>query len=232
MAIIYKRGRRITLLFALLLYLLSTKYIGNALLSPFEEDYYHAQTLKNADAVVILSGGHNGETPNLPLGDGSFKRAIYGIMLAKKENLPIIYSGAGRKTYSESDAMKDTVNQLNEYFNIGLEQSPKLMPQSFSISYETKSVDTYENAAFTKELFLKNGIKNPKIYLVTSAFHMRRSAKLYRHFGFEVTPAATDFRTTKKYSLNAYFPSMTGLQMSYFALHEHAGIALLALKLK
>lgn len=231
-AIVYKRGRRVTLILALLLYLLSIRYIGNALLSPLESKYDHPFVYQKVDAVVILSGGSNGERANLPLGENSFKRAIYGIMLAKKNQLPIVFSGAGAKTYSESDAMRTTIDQLNDYLSIGLTESQTIKLNNFSISYEDSSRDTYENAAYTKDLFLKNKIKNPKIYLVTSAFHMRRSEKLYRYFGFDVVPAATDFQTAYNHSINAFLPSFTGLKMTYYALHEYAGIILLSMKLK
>ncbi len=231
-AVFYKKSRVPIVVVAISLYLLSTKYIGNALLVPFEKDYYQVQKSDAIDAVIILSGGHDNASKNLPLTNGAFKRAIYGVMLAKKENLPIIFSGAGRKVYNESDAMKDTVFQLNEYLDINLQHSQKIIPNSFTISYENSSLDTYENASFTKELFSKSDIKNPKIYLVTSAFHMKRAKKLYEYFGFDVIPAATDFRTTNEHTFSSYIPSITGLTLSYFALHEYAGLALLSFKLK
>ncbi len=217
---------------ALTLYLFSTKYVGNFLLLPLESPYYSTKIESDIDAVVILSGGHNRADTNFPLSVHAFKRAVYGIGLAKRENLPLVFSGAGRRSYSESDAMKDTVVQMNDLLDINLTNSKKLTPSQFTIIYEDRSLNTLQNAMMTKTLFLENGIKTPKIYLVTSAFHMKRSEKLYRYFGFEVIPAATDFLTIKQYTFNAYIPSITGLQMSYFALHEYVGILVILIKNK
>lgn len=55
---------------------------------------------------------------------------------------------------------------------------------------ETKSKNTFENAQYTKELI---GINNPKILLVTSAFHMGRAMKVFRKAGFEPEPFPTHF---------------------------------------
>lgn len=187
---------------------------------------------QSVDAMVILSGGSNGKSANLTLGSSSFKRAMYGIMIAKEENLPIIFSGQGLKKYSESLSMKDTISELNSYLDINLTEYTQLKKDTFSIHYENRSLNTYENAKYTKELFTRLNIQTPSIYLVTSAFHMRRSLKLYRHFGFKTIPIATDFMTSDQVTLGDLFPSITGLKMSYHALHEYAGLLQLSLKLK
>ena len=217
---------------ASLLYLLSTKAVGNFLLLPFEEPYNHKHVPQAVDAMVILAGGTHGKSANLTLGSSSFKRAMYGIMIAKRENLPIMFSGQGLNKYSESMSMKDTVDELNYYFDINLTESEELLKDKFSIIYEAKSLNTYENAKFSKTTFSQHGIKDPSIYLVTSAFHMKRSVKLYEHFGFNIIPIATDFMTTNKTNISDFIPSNTGLQMTYYALHEYAGLLQLSLKLK
>lgn len=231
-AIFYKKARIYLLLLATLLYLVSTKAVGNFLLLPFEKPYNHKHVPQAVDAMVILSGGTHGKSANLTLGSSSFKRVIYGVMIAKKENLPIIFSGQGLKKYSESMSMKDTVDELNYYFDINLTQSSHLLKDKFSILYENKSLNTYENAKYTKTMFTKKEVENPSIYLVTSAFHMRRSCRLYEYFGFTVIPVATDFMTTKKINISDFIPSIIGLQMSYYSLHEYAGLLQLSYKLK
>lgn len=231
-AIFYKKARVYLILVATILYLLSTKAVGNFLLLPFEKPFNHEHVPQVVDAMVILSGGTHGKSANLTLGLNSFKRVMYGIMIAKKENLPIIFSGQGLKKYSESKSMKDTVDELNYYLDINLTENSDLLKDKFSILYENKSLNTYENAKYTKTTFAKTGIKNPSIYLVTSAFHMKRSVKLYEHFGFSVIPVATDFMTTKKINISYFIPGTIGLKMSYHALHEYAGLLQLYLKLK
>jgi uncharacterized SAM-binding protein YcdF (DUF218 family) len=220
------------LILATIIYLLSTRVVGNFLLIPFEEPFNHKHIPHKVDAMVILSGGTYGKNANLTLGYSSLKRLLYGTMIAKKEQLPIIYSGRGLRKYNESISAKDTVNELNRYFDINLTENPIFKKNKFSIFYETESIDTYENAKYTKKLFSKIGIDSPTIYLVTSAFHMKRSMMLYEYFGFNVIPIATDFVTSTVTNRADLFPSMLGLLESYFAIHEYIGILALSLKLK
>jgi uncharacterized SAM-binding protein YcdF (DUF218 family) len=216
----------------MIVYLLSTRVVGNFLLIPFEKPFNHHHKPHKVDAMVILSGGNFGKNANLPLGYSSLKRLLYGVMIAKKESIAIIYSGKGLRKYNESISAKDTVNELNRYFDLNLTESTNFEKDKFSIMYETKSIDTYENAIYTKKFFSKIGIDSPTIYLVTSAFHMRRSVMLYEYFGFNVIPVATDFVTSTVTNRADLFPSMLGLMESYFAIHEYVGILALTLKLK
>lgn len=231
-AIFYKKARVYLLILATILYLLSTRVVGNFLLLPFEEPFNHKHTPHKVDAMVILSGGTYGKSSNLTLGASSLKRLIHGIMIAKKEQVAIIYSGKGLRKYDESISAKDTINELNNYFDINLTESAKFINDKFSIHFENTSLNTYENAKFTKQLFANNKLVKPTIYLVTSAFHMKRSIKLYEYFGFEVIPVATDFMASNKIYTADLFPSMFGLAESYHAIHEYIGILALALKLK
>jgi uncharacterized SAM-binding protein YcdF (DUF218 family) len=230
-AIFCKRARTYLVVVGIIFYLLSTRAIGNFLLLPFEKPYNHKHTPQTVDAMVILSGGNHGKSANLTLGYSSFKRLIYGVMIAKKENIPIIYSGGGIQKYNEATSTKDTIYELNNYLDMNLTET-KIIKSGFSIFYEDKSLNTYENAKLTKEIFAKNSIKTPTIYLVTSAFHMKRSYKLYNYFGFKVIPVATDFFTTKGINSTYFFPSIKGLKMSYYALHEYVGLLQLSMKLK
>ena len=62
---------------------------------------------------------------------------------------------------------------------------------SSAILQEGKSVNTHENAIFTQEILEEQNIN--KILLVTSAFHMPRSLKIFQHLGIDAIPAPTDF---------------------------------------
>jgi len=80
-------------------------------------------------------------------------------------------------------------------------------------------------------MFLDEGIKNPTIFLVTSAYHMKRAVKLYNHFGFTVIPAATGFKISNRPKNSwAYLPNMKAFKQSYTALHEYAGLLSLTLR--
>jgi uncharacterized SAM-binding protein YcdF (DUF218 family) len=198
--------------------MLSTTFIGTKLITPLENAYTQPKTIpSDLDAVVVLSGGNNLGAPNIPVIAGAFKRTMYALMLAKKENLPLIFSGG----FSESDAAKETLMQINNMLDLNI-TTPKTYHKQFLLYFEDKSLDTYENARFTKELFASFGIDKPKILLVTSAFHMPRAMLLFKQSGFTALPAPTDYKASSLKHF-AFLPSITGLRLSYFALHEYVG---------
>ena len=225
-----KRLKLLFLSISVLFYLLSIEPVANLLLEPLEEPYNKPVEFFDADAVVVLDGGSMLGSANLPLSTESFKRAMFGIMLAHKNNLPLIYTGVSAANHS--NAFLDVVKELQDYFGLNISVTDRLT-KDFSIVLEKKSVDTYQNAAFTKKLFEKQNILHPKIYLVTSAYHMKRSLKLYRHFGFDAYPAATDFKIAKKktgYFVFSFFPNIGDLNRSYVALHEYFGLLSLIIR--
>ena len=217
---------------SVLFYALSNAYIADFLLSPLEKPYNTPLSESRVDAVVVLSGGSTKGVSNLPLGDEAYKRAMWGLMIAKSHDLPLLFSGAGvNQDYSESDAFLDTIKELKIHLGIDIPTDKTFKQREFSLHVESKSIDTYENAKLSKLAFEQDGITQPTIYLVTSAYHMRRSIKLYEHFGFKVIPAATAFQmSTREKDAWDYMPNIWALDKSYTALHEYAG--LLSLKLR
>lgn len=227
-----KRFRLFFFTCSALFYALSNAYVADALLAPLEKPYNIPLQETRVDALVVLSGGSTKGASNLPLGDEAYKRAMWGLMIAKSHNLPLLFSGAGvNQGYSESDAFLDTIKELKTHLGIEIPIDKTLKQREFSLHVESKSIDTYENAKLSKMAFEREGITQPTIYLVTSAYHMRRSIKLYEHFGFKVIPAATSFQmSTRAKDAWNYLPSIGALNTSYTALHEYAG--LLSLKLR
>jgi len=228
-------ARRFRLFFianALLFYLLSTSYTSDWLLAPLEEPYNQPLQKVSVDAVIVLGGGYAQGVANLPLSSDAYKRMMQGLMIAKRNNLPLLFSGGGlQKEYLESDAFLDSLRELKQSLEISTPSSKSLASKEFSLHVEDKSLDTYENALFSKLAFEKAGLKEPTIYLVTSAYHMRRSIWLYEHFGFHVIPAATDFKINHhQKDIWDYLPNEFSFYKSYIALHEYIG--LLSLKLR
>ena len=228
-----KKFRLFFLCGTLFFYTLSNTYVADALLSPLEKPYNTSLHVNDeANAVVILGGGNIKGSANLPLSDEAYKRAMWGIMVAKSHNLPVLFSGAGMEQgYSESDAFLESTEALRIFLNLEIPTHLPLHVKTFSLHVEDKSLDTFENAKLSKALFLEAGIEKPTIYLVTSAYHMRRSIKLYEHFGFNVVPTATAFKiSTKEKNGWNFLPNIWAFEKSYIALHEYAG--LLSLKLR
>jgi len=213
-----KRFRKTFLLLGLLFYLLSTNYVGTKLIEPLEHRYPPFDQLdQKADAVVVLGGGNNLGVPNLPLDPGAFKRFLYGLMLAKKYNLPLIYSGG----FKDADAAEATAGEIAESLGIAIE-TPTTFQHRFVLYFERRSRDTYQNALFTKRMLNTFGMQNPKLILVTSAFHMPRAKLLFDKVGLDTRPAPTDYKAASLVHFR-FFPSIKGLKLTYFAMHEYVG---------
>jgi uncharacterized SAM-binding protein YcdF (DUF218 family) len=87
---------------------------------------------------------------------------------------------------------------------------------------EDESANTYENAYRSFHILQKAGIR--KIYLVTHAWHMPRSADIFRRAGFVVIEAPVAFTTRYQTDLLAFLPQAGALQASKIFLHEIIGM--------
>ncbi len=217
-ALLVKRYRILFVSLALLFYLASTYYVGNKLVRKLEQPYNKPLQETPVNGVVVLGGGHYKGSSNLPLEEGSFKRLVYGIMIAKKHHLPIIYAGADY----EIDATQESIKEMNEALDLNLTTQNHIFPK-FSILYTENALNTQQNAQKSYQLFADQNITHPKIYLVTSATHMRRAKALFESYGMEVIPAATDFKTRSDSCYCFYYPTTSGLRLTNIAVHELLG---------
>ncbi|MCF6173100.1 MAG: YdcF family protein, partial [Campylobacteraceae bacterium] len=222
-----KRFKAFFLVFALVFYLLSNSYIADFLLSPLETPYNKKINYnKKALSVIVLAGGSIVGSANIPIANDAYKRAMRGVMLAKSQNLPLLFSGTGLyKNYTESDAFIESMKEIEVNLGVSMTLSKNISLNKFALVVENKSLNTYQNAKFSKNSFENLNIKNPVVYLVTSAYHMKRSILLYKHFGFNVIPVATDFKISHKpKTLWDLLPNIGAFNKSYIALHEYAGL--------
>ena len=200
-----------------LFYALSAPLVSSALLGLLESAALPPSGDLHADphaAIVILGGGRYHNAPEYG-GDTvstlTLERVRYGARLARRTKLPVLVTGGTvwKQRASEGSLMKQA---LEEDF-------------STSVRWvEGQSRTTWENARYTKDILASEGITH--IYLVTHAWHMPRSEFAFRHFGFEVTPAATSFTNQSELDPDAsdWFPEARALRGSYFALHEIVGL--------
>ena len=213
-----KRFRFFFFCCALALYGLSTPFLAAKLLSPLETPYrvFNAP-LQAPDAVIVLGGGVIQGQP-LSLTSDGLKRALAGLGLAKTYDVPLVYTGGGDKQLTEAQGFENSLEAIFLPFGIAFSETG----EGFRVILEDRSRDTYENAVLTRALFGET----PRIVLVTSAYHMKRSVRLFEHVGFEVVPYATDFKldAPREGSWQDYFPSFGNLSRSYLALHEYVGI--------
>jgi uncharacterized SAM-binding protein YcdF (DUF218 family) len=200
---------------AILFYLLSIKPITNLLLTPLETiDIAH----KKGELVVVLSGGSNPDDI-LKSAPDAFKRVTYGIVLAKTNNIPLLFTGGGIIKPTEDEMAKKDIELFQNSFNFKLKTY-----------YENKALDTVENGKFSLEVVKENNLSK-NIYLVTSAYHMKRSIIIFRHFGFNVIPKPVGFFVEKRnYNFYDFLPNMGNFHKSYKAIHEYFGIISLWLR--
>lgn len=97
------------------------------------------------------------------------------------------------------------------------------VPES-AIVVEDASVNTHENALFTRRVLAARGIQH--IILVTSAIHMPRAAAAFRKVGFDVEAVPADFLSGRpdQAMFFQWFPASGALLNSNNALHEWIGL--------
>ena len=203
------------IILGIVFYLLSIKPISNLLLKPLENI---PSNNTKANLVVVLGGGSN-SNDILRSSPDAFKRLTYGIIIAKQNNIPLIFTGGGYKKPTEAYNAKKDINLFEKTFDFKLKTY-----------FEGRSRNTFENAKFTLELIKKHNLSK-KIYLVTSAYHMKRSIMLFKHFGFDIVAKPVGFLVDKKaYTFYDFLPQMGYLANSYKAIHEYFGILSLLLR--
>ena len=87
---------------------------------------------------------------------------------------------------------------------------------------EDASSNTHENATLSAEILRDAGVH--KIYLVTSASHMRRSVATFEALEFEVVPAPTNLPSPIGPVIGDFLPRARSLHDSSQALYEWIGL--------
>jgi uncharacterized SAM-binding protein YcdF (DUF218 family) len=213
-----RKGQMVFLSFmALAIYLASIGPVSNSLLLPLESQYPVPATddLQGGEVYVVLGGGANEKGADI-FGDGtltgdSTARLVAAYRLYRMTPKPILITGGPSTPSGIPEA------------EIGKRFLAALGVENGHILVETRSRDTRENAAYTKELCAEKGIK--KIVLVTSAYHMRRAMLLFGPLFHKITPCPTDFRACENsVGIRRFFPSTENFYNSSIALHERLGV--------
>jgi uncharacterized SAM-binding protein YcdF (DUF218 family) len=180
------RRRRASLGLAIaLLWLAGNGLVAQALVRSLERRYLPDPDPPAVPAIVVLGGVTQPALPPrtaVEIDDGG-DRLLHAARLYRAGKAPRVLICAGRPgfgTYGVPEAA-DMVAIL------GLLGVPE-----DAILQEARSRNTYENAVEAKRVLEPLGIR--RILLVTSALHMPRAVGLFRHQGFDVVPAPTDFQ--------------------------------------
>jgi uncharacterized SAM-binding protein YcdF (DUF218 family) len=170
-------------------------------------------------AIVILSGDQqrvwqDGRIAWVP-GPLTLQREAAGAALARRTNLPVLVSGGVIQPGGPSLAAI-MARSLHQDFATEVRWQ------------EAQSLDTWQNAMLSAGMLRGQGIG--RVYLVTHAWHMRRSLLAFRRAGLVATAAPVQIDAVPDWRLSAFTPSARSWQESYWALHELVGWAWYAIK--
>lgn len=171
-----------------------------------------ATLAQRADAIVVLGSGR--ERGDLAWGDDQptgvgLERQRYAARLAKASGLPILTSGGLHYGTPPTEA-KLMADSLLDDFGVTVRWQ------------EGESRTTWENARFSADMLLPQGIK--RVVVVTQAWHMPRSVWSFQAAGFEVVPAPVGFLSTDNARLfGGWLPEFKSIWQSGQLLNEAVG---------
>ncbi len=205
--------------------------VGNHLIASLEQQYLPPENIPQAEAIVILGGAtrHNEPPRVLPDMNERGDRLLYGAKLYKDGAAPkIILSGGQVKWFGRDSSEAENMATILELMGI---------PPSAMI-LESRSLNTHDNAVFTKEILEREHIK--RILLVTSAAHMPRSLAIFQKQGIKAVPAPADFIISDRKLVEHRFsiesrilnllPDSGNLENTTQALKEYIGIFIYRLR--
>jgi uncharacterized SAM-binding protein YcdF (DUF218 family) len=179
------------------------------------------RTIKTQYDIGIVLGGYSddGIRPNDRLHfNTSGTRLITTVELYKKGVIKKILLTGG--TFSLKDSIQTEAEKVHLFLQtLGIPDS--------NIIIERGSLDTHQNATFTKKIIDKE-YQDASLLLITSAWHMRRSRACFKKAGFEnlQTFSADPFEGRIITSWNYYFfPNTTVLEAWRSLIKEWFGFA-------
>ncbi len=167
-----------------------------------------------SNAIVLLTGNSNNPPGGVPEpGDTGYARiaetlSLYRDCRAAGKRCSVLVSGGEAPTSSDS---------LAQVYGRALVAMG--VPET-DLVLETRSRTTWQNAEFARAPLARIGAE--RVWLVTSALHMRRALFAFGHFGTRATPVRADYMRVAW----GWLPKAGNLLLADHALHEVAGMAL------
>jgi uncharacterized SAM-binding protein YcdF (DUF218 family) len=179
--------------------------------APLARDEW-ATLAQRADAIVVLGAGRErGDLAwdsDQPTGV-ALQRERYTARLAKASGLPVLTSGGLHYDTPPTEA-RLMADSLQDDFGVPVRWQ------------EGRSRTTWENAQFSAEVLLPQGIK--RVVIVTQAWHMPRAVWSFKKAGFEVVPAPMGFLgVDNARPLGGWMPEFKSIWQSGQLLNEAVG---------
>jgi uncharacterized SAM-binding protein YcdF (DUF218 family) len=173
----------------ILLWLGGNRWVAYSLARSLEWRYLPPKDIPQAEAIVVLGGGT--EAPSYPRlfveVNGAGDRVLFAARLYKQGKAPYILLSGGYITWLSQRGSTPAEEMADLMALMGI--------PSEALWLQPRSQNTHEDAVFSAEILRQKGVH--RIILVTSAQHMPRSVALFKHQGFEVIPAPTDYNVTE-----------------------------------
>lgn len=208
-------GAKVGLLVTFLFYLLTTPLVGDYLVRSLEVKYEPPSNVQG-DVIIMLGGGATLDTPNIHglghLSGFAANRLLTCAQIHHSLHIPILVSGGKVLKTTGAEA------EIGKIILMGLG-----IPAD-QIILENQSLNTTENAKYTKIIMDQHGFTQP--ILVTSAFHMQRSILQFEKAGLSVIPYPTDYQANVhwNFELHQLWPSASALLNASLAIKEYTGI--------
>ena len=209
-------SKKISLTGIAILIIFSLPIVSNKLLAQLESDYelIKPSKVEMADAVVVLSG----MVSTIKTKDGldyewedAVDRFFTGIDLFNLNKAPTLIFTGGKVPWS-----------------IGLPEGEFLKKEAIKLGIPKKDILITENVENTdqeaKAIKKLLSTDNPKIILVTSAFHMPRAKLVFEAAGINVIPSPVDFMIgAGKLTFMNFIPSASSFAATSFFVREIIG---------
>lgn len=216
----------------ILLLVSSNSWVASRVIRSLEWRYPDTVNLPEAEAIVVLGGAIRPQLPPRPWVEVAEEgdRVLHGSRLYLAGKAPLLVFSGGRITWGQGKSRSEAEDMAELAVALGVPTSAMVI--------EPDSLNTFENAAFTRPLLSDRGIEH--ILLVTSAMHMPRALAIFKKQGLTVTPAPTDFHVvddpinpetnTWQGRTLSLMPQTENLHYLTRALKEYLGIGIYWLK--
>ena len=216
-------SKKISLTGVIILVILSMPIVSDKLIAYLESDYelIKPSKVESADAVVVLSGMVKTiQTKNgldYEWGEAA-DRIFAGIDLFKSNKAPVLILTGGKLPWSigvpEGEYLRDVA------IDLGVPKKDILITENVE--------NTDQEAKAIKKILL---LDNPKVILVTSAFHMPRAQLVFEAAGINVIPFPVDFIIgARKFTFMSFIPSAGSFSSTSFFVREMIGRTYYSLK--
>ncbi|MEZ2338892.1 YdcF family protein [Mucilaginibacter sp. RCC_168] len=211
-----KRKRKYLLWGIGLLYFFSNPFLINRLARAWDIAPAELEKNKTYSAAIVLGGFASDDKEGRGMFSSASDRFIQGVLLQKTGRVKYILISGGNGNLNPS--------AFREGAWARYQLQAAQVPDS-CILIEDQSRNTLENASLTKTLLQKHGQRGPYL-LVTSAFHMRRSARIFKKMGVDVIPYPCNYIAgTGDFSLSEFVPSADALNKWNTYIKEIIGLA-------